>query len=90
MGLAVRERLVKTKRNSLSNMTDMTDTVGPIFVIPHTPNAMAKSVSRIVDEGVTVVSINPLGHMMGVLFSDGKDALYWYRSPKNGSSFGVN
>ncbi len=73
-----------------SNMGELSDTVGPIFVIPHTPEAMGSSVSRILDEGVMVVSINPVGKMMGALFSDGKESLYWYRSPEVGADFGLS
>lgn len=77
--------------DTMTNMdSNMSDTVGPILVIPHTPLAMGNSVPRIVEEGVTVVSVNPFGKMMGVLFSDGKDSLYWYRSPERGSDFGLN
>ena len=65
------------------------DTVGKIAVIPHTPGAMSKSVCRVVEEGITIVSINPLGNVMGVLFSDGKESLFWYRSGQPGSDFGL-
>ncbi len=65
------------------------DTVGKIAVIPHTPGAMSKSVCRVVEEGVTIVSVNPVGNVMGVLFSDGKESLFWYRSGQPGSDFGL-
>jgi|TARA_Y100001963_G_scaffold148822_1_gene227354 hypothetical protein len=65
------------------------DTVGEIAIIPHTPGAMSSSVSRVVEEGVTIVSINPMGKVMGVLFSDGKESLFWYRSEQPGSDFGL-
>ena len=68
---------------------DTLDTVGQIAVIPHTPGAMSRSVCRVVEEGVTMVSVNALGNVMGVLFSDGKENLFWYRSGQPGSDFGL-
>jgi len=71
-------------------MDSNTDTVGQICVIPHTPLAMSRSLPRIIEEGMMVVSVDPYGGLMGALFSDGDEGLYWYRSPKNGSDFGLN
>jgi hypothetical protein len=67
----------------------MYDTVGPIVVIPHTVGAMRSSVHRIVEEGVTLVSVDTRGNLMGAVFSDGSAGLYWYRSPNYGSTFGL-
>jgi len=67
----------------------MYDTVGKIIVIPHTAGAMRSSVNRIVEEGVTLVSVDTRGNLMGAVFSDGESGLFWYRSPKDGSTFGT-
>ena len=82
--------MTKTMASNQSTVSPSDDTVGPILVIPHTPSAMGRSVDRIVEEGVTVVSVNAFGKMMGVLFSDGDESLYWYRAPESGADFGLN
>ena len=81
---------IKAMASNQNEVCPSDDTVGPILVIPHTPSAMGRSVERIVDDGVTVVSVNTFGKMMGVLFSDGDESLYWYRAPERGADFGLN
>lgn len=69
--------------------SDVDDTVGPVVVIPHTINAMRTSVHRIIEDGVTLVSVDTRGNVMGAVFSDGGAGLLWYRSPSRGSTFGI-
>lgn len=81
---------LQTTQGMMTSMdSDSQDTVGQIAVIPHTPGAMSRSVCRVVEEGVTIVSVNAMGDVMGVLFSDGKESLFWYRSEQPGSDFGL-
>ena len=54
-----------------SMASDIDDTVGSILVIPHTISAMRTSVNRIIEDGVTLVSIDTRGNVMGAVFSDG-------------------
>lgn len=72
-----------------SMASDIDDTVGSILVIPHTISAMRTSVNRIIEDGVTLVSIDTRGNVMGAVFSDGEAGLLWYRSPSPGSTFGI-
>ncbi len=72
-----------------SMASEIDDTVGPVMVIPHTINAMRSSLCKIIEDGVTVISVDTTGNLMGALFSDGDEGLYWYRSPSNGSTFGL-
>jgi hypothetical protein len=74
----------------MKNMDSNQDTVGEICIVPHTKSAMAKSLPRIIDDGLMVVSISPYGDLMGALFSDGNQGLYWYRSPGNDLDFDLN
>ena len=69
-------------------MLDGDDMAGQIRVIPHTPRCFAAAAGEIQFDGVTVVSVDTCGKLMSVLFSDGED-LFWYRSPKKGSDFGL-
>ena len=64
------------------------DTVGPIRIVPHTPRCFGQAAGTIQSDGVTVVSVDTCGKLMGVLF-DGGDSLYWYRAPVDGSDFGL-
>jgi hypothetical protein len=84
------QALAKQTQDTMKSMDSNTDTVGQICVIPHTPSAMSRSLPRIIEEGMMVVSVDPCGGLMGALFSDGSEGLYWYRSPKSGSDFGLN
>lgn len=84
------QALKKQTQDTMKNMDSNQDTVGPICVIPHTKSAMSQSLTKIVDEGLMVVSINSYGDLMGALFSDGEKGLYWYRSPDNNLDFNLN
>ena len=69
-------------------MLDGDDVVGKIRVVPHTPRCFGVAAGEIQFDGVTVVSVDTCGQLMGVLFSSGEDLLWW-RAPKEGSDFGL-
>ena len=64
-------------------------TVGKVIVIPHTRSSIRTSIVRIIPEDLTVVSVDTCGGLMGVLFGDGSEGLYWYRSSKEGADLGL-
>ena len=69
--------------------SDITDTAGPIRVIPHTIRSVSKAVEAIQDDLVTTVMVDVCGKLMGVLFIDNTDHLYWYRAPEEGANLGI-
>lgn len=71
------------------NMDSNDDTVGPYRVVPHTPMSVSRAIRQWGDDQRAIVSVDVYGHMMSVLFSDGESGMFWYRSDRKGSNFGL-
>jgi hypothetical protein len=85
-----KQQAATVQRKMTTMDSEMDDTVGSVVVVPHTPRALGSSVERIINDGVTVVSVDTRGSVMSALFSDGSDGLLWYRSPREGSDFSLS
>jgi len=69
--------------------SSLDDTAGNIRVIPHTIPSVSHAVEAIQHDRITTVMVDVYGGLMGVLFLDEGNHLYWYRAPKEGACLGI-